>query len=175
MKDEDAQRKGIVGILSNFGVHARREPIGLMVHLQKMRTGLPKKIVGFHYCFDDAALHPFVAGIRLFLSKEMRTRFRPHFGDPQTIEFELQTFGIPTNDHPVLKNGALTLEWHRQWLEVCRTQEESKSPEDGSILPRRFDVLVGIPFELSALLSHIFQIAISIPDFSRLDFIFDKL
>lgn len=142
MKDEEAQRKGIVGIMWNFGVNAMREPISLVAHLHKIRSGIPKKIVGFHYCFNDAALKPFITGLQMFLSKEIRTRFRSHFGDRDMIEFELQTFGIPTNEHPLLQNGALSLEWHRQWLDVRRTQEESENSRDGAILPRRFDVLV---------------------------------
>jgi len=73
----------------------------------------------------------------------MRARFRPHFGDRENIAFELQTYGIPTNDHPILPNGILSLEWHKEWLKVCRTQEESESTKDGMIIPRRFDVLFG--------------------------------
>jgi hypothetical protein len=146
MKDEEAQRKGVVGIVSNFGPHARREPVQLIAQLHKIRSGIPKKVVGMHYCFDDAMLKPFVTGIRLFFSKEMRARFRPHFGDRQTIEFELQTFGIPTNEHPLFQNVALGLEWHHQWLDVRRTQEESENSKDGSIIPRRFDVLVRTSF-----------------------------
>lgn len=143
MKDEETQRNGIVGIVSNFGEHARREPLSLMRELHRMKSGVPKKFVGVHYCYDDASLKPFVAGVRLFLAKEMRTRFRPHFGDRENIAFELQTFGIPTKDHPILANGTLSLEWHREWLNVRRTQEESASTKDGMIIPRRFDVLFG--------------------------------
>jgi hypothetical protein len=142
MKDAESQRKGVVSIMSNFGVHARKEPLAMIAQLHRMKSGLPKKFAGVHYCFDDAALKPFVTGIRLFLSKEMRTRFRPHFGTTEEISFELQTFGIPTNEHPLLQNGELGLEWHRQWLDVRRIQEESDSSKDGSIIPRRFDVLV---------------------------------
>ncbi len=143
MKDEETQRNGVVGILSNFGEHARREPFLLMKQIQRIRSGIPKKIVGMHYCFDDASLKPFVAGVRLFLAKEMRTRFRPHFGNRENINFELQTYGIPIKDHPILPNGVLSLEWHKEWLQVRRIQEASESSKDGIILPRRFDVLFG--------------------------------
>ena len=47
MKDEETQHKGIVGILSNFGEHARKEPLNLIREIQRMRTGIPKK-VGLH-------------------------------------------------------------------------------------------------------------------------------
>lgn len=143
MKDEDTQRKGIVGIISNFGKHARREPFALLRQVQKVRTGIPKKIVACHYCYDDASLRPFVQGLRLVLARDMRIRFRPHFGDREKMIFELQTYGIPTEHHPILPNGILSVEWHKEWINVCRTQEESESSKDGMILPRRFDVLFG--------------------------------
>ena len=143
MKDEETQRKGTVGIVSNFGEHARREPFALLRQVQRVRSGIPKKIVALHYCYDDASLKPFVQGLRLLLAKDMRTRFRPHFGDRASMIFELQTYGIPTEHHPILPNGVLSLEWHMEWLKVRRSQEESESSRDGMILPRRFDVLFG--------------------------------
>ena len=153
MQDEDTQRKGMVGIKSNFGQHARQEPLTMFKQVDRVISGIPKKIVGMHYCYDDASLKPFVQGFQLFLTREMRNRFRPHFGDADNLLFELQTYGIPTKYHPILPNGSLSLEYHKEWLNNRRMQEESKSNaesnndevDDGNIimLPRRFDILLG--------------------------------
>jgi hypothetical protein len=144
MKDEETQRNGVVGVLSNFGPCARQEPFAWARQFEQVRSGIPKKVVAIHYCYDNTSLEPFVKGIRLFLAKDARTRFRVHFGNYDKILFELQTFGIPTKYYPILPNGDLSLEWHQEWLQLQAIQEEaSKSSTDGVILPRRFDVLFG--------------------------------
>lgn len=137
MKDEETQRKGIVGIVSKFGDGTSvQAPLKIFRQLRHIRSGIPKKLTGFHFCCDDAAMRPFVAGISLFMPSDLRTRFRSHFGDQDEIKFNLQTFGI-------LSNGELSLEWHLEWLKIRRIQEESDSVKDGVIIPRRFDVLFG--------------------------------
>lgn len=134
-----------MGINFNVGHRATREPLSLMKQIFYIRSGLPKRIAGIHYCYNDTSLKPFVAGLRLFMDKEARIRFRSHFGEHETITFELQTYGIPTKLHPILPNGDLCVAYHREWLHVRRAQEQEmlKSTASGVILPRRFDVLFG--------------------------------
>lgn len=145
LKDEETQRKGVVGVNFNVGEKASIEPLSILKQIHYIRSGVPKRIVGLHYCYDDASMRPFVAGIRLFLDKEARNRFRTHFGDPENIEFELKTYGIPTQDHPVGPNGELSLAYHQEWLQIRQIQEEES--QDGSspgvLVPRKFDVLFG--------------------------------
>jgi hypothetical protein len=81
MDDEDAQKNGIVAVIYNVG-QFRREAVAL--DLTKdwpriMRT-LPLRLVGFHYCFDDAALHPAASLAKLVVGTNTRLRFRVHFG-----------------------------------------------------------------------------------------------
>lgn len=147
-EDEETQRKGIVGVKSNFGEPARSEPFALLQQVDRIISGIPKKTVGMHYCYDDPSHKAFVQGFQLFLPRSVRTRFRPHFGDHENLIFELQTYGIPTEYHPILRNGSLSLEYHKEWLKNRRMQEESAASgeSDGDktfILPRRFDVLLG--------------------------------
>ena len=133
-------------ILYNTGPFARTEELSFMQKIHRVKDGIPKRIVGAHYCFDDDSLRPFVSGLKLYAGdKSLQGRFRPHFGNHENINFELQTFGIPiTDDHPVKENGSLCLSWHHEWLQIRQAQEaESESGTDGIIVPRRFDVLFG--------------------------------
>jgi hypothetical protein len=82
------------------------------------------------------------------LDKEYRTRFRSHFGSHEDMKFELQTFRINnTTGHPsIIKNETLHLEWHKEWLKICRMQVaysemDAKSSEAIIIAPCCFDVL----------------------------------
>ena len=147
-EDEETQRKGIVGVKSNFGEFARCEPFSLLKYVDRVLSGIPKKIVVMHYLYDNPSHKAFVQGAQLFLPRSLRTRFRRHFGDHENLIFELQTYGIPTEHHPILPDGSLSLEYHKEWLKNRRMQEESASSgeSDGDkivILPRRFDVLLG--------------------------------
>lgn len=143
MKDEETQRKGMVVILSNFGGKARFGPARLFLKIHRVRAGIPRRVAGFHYCFDNRALRPFVAGLQLHMPRYESVRFRSHFGDRDKIMFSLQTFGIPTNHHPIQPDGTLSLECHREWLASRRIQEESGNVQKAVIVPRRFDVLFG--------------------------------
>lgn len=144
-REEETQRKGVVGVMYNTGHKARPEPFLVYHAFHWVRSGLPKKVGGLHYCFENVALKPFVTGIHLSLSKEMRNRFRIHFGNFDDIKFELQTFGIPTKDLPVQQDGTLSLEWHKEWVRARKIQEQDQHPRsvNGLIVPRRFDVLFG--------------------------------
>ena len=129
---------GTVGVISNFGENAREEPWKVYAPLQSIRNGIPKKIAAIHYCYDNVLMKPFVSIMQGLMSKSLRIRFRTHFGDLSKLRFELQCHGIPTEHHPILATGVLSVEWHHEWLEVRRTQEESESSKDGTIIPRRF-------------------------------------
>ena len=114
LKDEDTQMKGAVGIYYNVGANARREPLSVLRRVHYTRTGIPKRIAGMHYCYDDTKTRPFIAGLRLFLDQAARSRFRTHFGSRMEITFGLQTYGIPTNDHPILLGQCTRMpEYHR--------------------------------------------------------------
>mmetsp|Transcript_26021 Transcript_26021/g.38114 ORF Transcript_26021/g.38114 Transcript_26021/m.38114 type:complete len:239 (-) Transcript_26021:574-1290(-) len=108
--------------------------------------------MGIHYCFDDASLRPFAMGVQLLANWRGRCRFRVHFG-PQ-IEFELQTYGIPTQNRYLQRpnDSMQSLDWHREWLAACQAQEERQLEKEGAsvstlptatVIPRRFDVLFG--------------------------------
>jgi hypothetical protein len=144
VKDEETQRKGVVVILCKIGGRKSVEPMGLVLSIHHIRTGIPKRLAGFHFCFDDNVMRPFVASLRLIMPRNEAVRFRPHFGDRETTWFRLQTYGIPTNHLPFLSTETLSLTWHREWLAIRRAQEEPDSVKDNVVfVPHRFDVLFG--------------------------------
>jgi hypothetical protein len=140
---EETQKKGSVLVVVVVGKMARSSNRRFSRAVRKVREGIPKKVVGAHFCYDDWSMRPVVAGLRLFLDKEARRRFRPHYGNHEEITFKLQTFGIPTKGVPIQENGSLSVAWHHKWLQVRQAQEASESTSGGVIVPRRFDVLFG--------------------------------
>ena len=109
----------------------------------------PVKLAAEHFCLENRSLgtRAVEAGVRLFVEPKMRHNMRFHYGDTETVLFELQTFGIPTDDFPTNEEGTIELGFHKQWMQARRLYDEQQakgeSPKDSIILPRRFDVLFG--------------------------------
>jgi len=151
MREEDTQRSGVVYVMYNYCQH--REEVDFRREIHQLRSALPQKTHAAHYCYNDWKLRPFVTGVRLFMDRTSRFRLRPHLGTPQEIDFELQTFGIPTDCSPMQKDGSWSTMWHIEWLSIHRTREEEEeasrvggnetNKNDSIIVPRRFDVLFG--------------------------------
>lgn len=143
LKDEDAQRRGLVVVYSNLGTKAPADPFSDVRQRFHAQAGLPLRVAALHYCYEDASLKPFVTGLHMCCNKETRKRFRVHFGSWDNMSFKLQTFGIQMKDFPVNRDGSLSLEWHVEWIQACRYQESLEPVNSGVIVPRRFDVLFG--------------------------------
>ena len=150
MKDTDAQKHGVVYVMYNYCRHREKSPFQREIH--QLRAALPQRSHACHYCYNDKALRTYVTGIILFVDATSRFRIRPHFGTIEDIDFELQTFGIPTSVSPMRKDGIWCTEWHQEWLMTLRAREEKDRAEvgrgispimDNIIVPRRFDVLFG--------------------------------
>lgn len=157
-QDEDLQRKGFVLLVYNYGgvPTSTLEELRFLKAINKTVAGLPQKLVACHFCGLNPLLRPFTAGIRLFLGKELRTRLKDHYGSYSDIVFKMQTFGIKAEDHPMKEDLSLSLEWHHEWIQIQKNEEEnharSIAPDDQVpttdtnktvIVPRRFDVLFG--------------------------------
>lgn len=112
--DEEAQKKGIVLIVYNAGVIPKLEEMRYIRRVHAIHPVIPKRVVGAHYCYSAAALRPFAAWFQLFLDKDMRNRYRSHYGTHAEIQFHLQTFGISItttdNDQRIVSDdGSLSL------------------------------------------------------------------
>lgn len=135
---------GVVGIIYHLGASLGHEALYGLRNLAKLRAATPKKVVGIHYCYNDPWARPIVALVSLFLNKDERARFRTHFGSIESILVELHNYGIPMEGNPILPNGGVSLEWHREWLQLQRQQEENSGFDSEKInAPHRFDVLFG--------------------------------
>lgn len=131
-----------LGIENGF----RKLTVTGMHRFARARAGVPRKIASLHCCFDNPVWRPVVASIRLVARRDTRNRFITHFGDKASLSFQLQTYGIATDDLFLPGDGErnVNLEWHRQWLQIMRAREESQSsPRDDVMIPLRFDVLFG--------------------------------
>lgn len=142
LQDEETQKRGIIWIVRNFnGRKATQE------HLHGTRnvlSAIPHSNIGGHFCYADPELRPYATGFHLFSG----IRTKRHFGTREQIDFELQTFGIPTQDFPDRIDGCFSTKEHLERLVVLKAQEEAmvnanESPKDCIIVPRRFDVLFG--------------------------------
>ena len=122
LRDEETQKNGVVWVMYNF--QGIREDLDLLFEVYRIEKTLPPKIASGHYCYTDHMLRPYVSGIQLFSTENDRFRMRQHCGSPQQIEFELQTYGIPTHLGPMSLDGVLSTESHVKWLLAQQRAEE---------------------------------------------------
>lgn len=147
LQEEETQKKGLVVVVHNTGKIVFREEFQLMRQVNRTRYAIPDKLVGGHYCYSDPILRPFIAGMKLLMQKDERTRFRTHFGTDKEILFQLQTYGIDTSTFPLREDGTLSVSWHREWIRIQKGKEEYgisvSTATNDDVIPRRFDVLFG--------------------------------
>jgi hypothetical protein len=117
--------------------------------VDEMESVLPLRSIGGHHCsLPCPSLRAMIAGIKLFSYKIDRFRVRAHFGTLEENTFKLQTYGIPTNHCPMKADGTWSTDFHLEWLETLRLEEEKQQTQESSLngvlmVPRRFDVLCG--------------------------------
>lgn len=141
LKDEETQRKGVVILAEKYGSRSHRsEKLRDLQRIRAVQVGIPTRWLGAHLCFSNPVLWPIVTGLKLFAITFNHSRFRTHFGNPNDIAFELQTFGFPPDCCP---SEDPDVTWHHEWLLIQQTQEENKSTVSAVVIPRRFDVLFG--------------------------------
>ena len=78
-EDEETQKRGLIGMLYFTNalpliqkLHQRRGP--------RLFDWLPIKLVGVHFCYDDARFRILQALLLLMMGKERRVRVRMHEG-----------------------------------------------------------------------------------------------
>eukprot|EP00934_Nitzschia_sp_Nitz4_P000272 Nitzschia sp. Nitz4//scaffold83_size84149//25433//27196//NITZ4_005169-RA/size84149-snap-gene-0.131-mRNA-1//-1//CDS//3329558932//272//frame0 len=156
--DEETQKRGIVWVVVNL--NSFQVSAGHFHGMIETQSGIPHRIVGGHFCYENPALRPYVTGFQLFAGESNRNHLRSHCGSMGEINFELMTFGIPTEFSPVDSQGCCSTDLHRETLTRWRTQEQSVSTPSAKdqdntqeaeeeeeepyvVVPRRFDVLFG--------------------------------
>lgn len=159
LKDEETQKSGFVilfFLLGNKPPFVQMEDFQVIQRIHYVRTGIPERTVGAHFCFENQWFHrPFVAGIQLFLNSAVRPRVRTHlFQTVSELYFRLQCFGIDTTCCPLEADGSWNVNRHLEWLGIQERAEEKQvamvNKDDGEncddeiLVPRKFDVLFGV-------------------------------
>jgi len=106
---------------------AMMEDFRVIKRIHYIRTGIPERIVGAHFCFHQEQSRYFVAGVQLFLNSTARARLKTHFGSGPEINFELQTYGIPMECCPMKADGSWDKNPHKEWLKWQSQREERKA------------------------------------------------
>lgn len=115
--------------------------------VNEVDMAIPFRCVSFHCCYTNADCHRLATGLQLFASEQDRSRTRLHYGTPDEIAFELQTFGIPVDCIPLEQGSSLQTNSHLAWIQSQKVIEMSydsdSSNKENIIIPRNQDVLFG--------------------------------
>ena len=81
--DEQAQRKGFVAVAYCAGIDHDKLPVGrfdLESEFETLLEGIPCKIRGCHFCYDNTMTRPLLAVMQMAVGSEIRLRSRTHYG-----------------------------------------------------------------------------------------------
>ena len=81
-EDEEVQRKGCVVVYYGLDM-VKPGPHNLEVNRKgvPMLFNVPLRMVGTHFCYDKAHYRPVMALFQMVAGKQIRMRFRPHYGE----------------------------------------------------------------------------------------------
>jgi hypothetical protein len=158
LEDEETQERGVVCVVYNV---EPRSPLShdprIFLNVYKLLPTLPMRMMGAHYCVEDAHLRMFMSNIRVAMSREVRLRSRVHHGSHQECIYALLTFGIPRRCFPISNTGELMTEKQKEFIEMRRQHERYDSIKTSMetvnkrncavgrniIVPKNDDVLLG--------------------------------
>ena len=147
LREKEITKSGVISIC--YIMNSEGICLDSFKAINEMESILPLWGVGGHYCsLPNPSVRASIAGIRLFLDRTDRFRSRTHLGTLEENTFKLQTYGIPTHDCPMKADGTWSTEFHLQWLEGLRLEEENQRQNVSTsnhliVVPRKFDVLCG--------------------------------
>jgi hypothetical protein len=82
LQDEDTQCKGMVVVVYIVGPNAIEAfDVEVRKKFASLSKALPTKINATHFCYSDVRLLPVVSLVQMVFPKEMRLRYRSHFGE----------------------------------------------------------------------------------------------
>jgi len=147
LRDKEVAENRVIAI--SYIHNSREYDLETFKVILEMENVLPLRDAGGHICAcPDSSIRGMVAGMKL-LSRNSRYRNRTHFGSIDENHFKLLTYGIPVNDSPMKSDGTWSTDFHVQWMENIRLQEEEArqklggSPTELIVAPRKYDVLCG--------------------------------
>jgi hypothetical protein len=156
--DEETQKRGVVCVVYNVEPKSSlaNDP-RIYLNVYQLLPTLPIRMMGAHYCVQDANLRQFMSSIRVAMSREVRLRSRVHHGSHEECIYALMTFGIPRKSFPISNSGELLIEKHAEFLAMRRKQEATQTtitvtaggiqipqrPQQAIVVPKNADVLLG--------------------------------
>jgi hypothetical protein len=153
LADEDVQKKGIVDVL--YFVDMKRIPDTMIQYVRDSHhilSAMPVRSCGFHVCYNNKLLRPFLSFLHVVTPKDRKLRERIHFGSHLEVEYNLCTFGIDLRDLDATDSAQAYGEeyikkflWNRRRFEAESNQKDRElERETGVILhPSPLDVLCG--------------------------------
>ena len=94
--------------------------------VNKLIDGLCTKMVVEHFCCDDEKYRDWAESSYTFAGDHYRHRLRIHYGTPKEVMFQMQTYGIPTGDIPLVTISEEE-EAKRSYPRLYMAQEVAKS------------------------------------------------
>jgi len=123
--DEQTQLKGMIVV--GYIVQCPTIDIcdmELNQHLATMTKAMPARFGAIHVCFDNPVLNLLLSTVLLAFSKDMRVRYRTHFGSHMEVQYDVTaTYGIPNEIVPIDQSGQLKTAKFHQWLAQLADQE----------------------------------------------------
>jgi hypothetical protein len=81
LEDIESQQNGYVLLVYNVDVAVvKLSPKSIPAGTQLM-SSIPFRVAAVHYCYNDAAMLPFMAITKHLIGTNLRLRFRTHFGE----------------------------------------------------------------------------------------------
>jgi hypothetical protein len=95
-EDEEFQKRGMIVCRYSLGAQSPGHlHLDYVIKAARLTKTMPTRTVGYHYCYDDAKLRPLLATLQMFGGRNLRLRFRAHFGKNiyDTIRYETKRGG----------------------------------------------------------------------------------
>jgi hypothetical protein len=121
-KDEDVQKRGVVGCAYNV-VSGLNFDVQLVRKWGRLRNVLPLRFDSAHVCYNDQRVVPVVSLAIFIMQTHTRVRLRTHYGSDMECQIQLSSFGIPISALPVSPRGEFNLKNHRAFVATQRAIE----------------------------------------------------
>lgn len=142
-EDVETQRRGVTFVVYNVGKFVKEKyDSNAVEHTTSIQNSLPAKACSLHYCFNDSGFRYVINIAMHFLSEDLRTRVKVHFGTHLECSYSLMTFGCPVRSWPVSIDGDLKKKAHLEFIKM-RYQQESRIGFPRIVIPTHNDVLFG--------------------------------
>eukprot|EP00934_Nitzschia_sp_Nitz4_P009404 Nitzschia sp. Nitz4//scaffold99_size76975//32504//34201//NITZ4_005575-RA/size76975-snap-gene-0.2-mRNA-1//1//CDS//3329560847//9394//frame0 len=145
-RDVETQRRGIISLIyavcDNW---VEKFDKVTFRGIDKLKRALPVRTTGVHYCYSDPTFGALVSFISAIFHRRSRVRSRLHRGTHTEVQYELMSFGIPTQSLPVTSNGTFRKKEYDTFIK-SRLAEEKSPPSQSEtmiVIPSRKDVLFG--------------------------------